>query len=58
MAVEQVLIAGEWRKATSHTTFTAENPATGKKLPVLNYDSGNNSHRSNTNPVTSERRPS
>jgi alpha-ketoglutaric semialdehyde dehydrogenase len=32
MAVEQVLIAGEWRKASSHSTFTAENPATGKKL--------------------------
>lgn len=32
MAVAPVLIAGEWRKASSHSTFTAENPATAKKL--------------------------
>jgi len=32
MAVEPVLIAGEWREATSNSTFTAENPATGRKL--------------------------
>ncbi len=32
MAVEPVLIAGEWRAASSHSSFSAENPATGKKL--------------------------
>jgi len=32
MAVEPVLIAGEWREATLNSTFTAENPATGRKL--------------------------
>jgi NADP-dependent aldehyde dehydrogenase len=30
----QVLIAGEWRKASGQKTFHAENPATGEPLPL------------------------
>lgn len=32
MAIEKVLIAGEFREASSRSSFTAENPATGAKL--------------------------
>jgi alpha-ketoglutaric semialdehyde dehydrogenase len=32
MAVEKVLVAGEWRKANAKSTFQAENPATGAAL--------------------------
>jgi 2,5-dioxopentanoate dehydrogenase len=32
MAVEQVLVAGGWRKATAKSTFHAENPASGAAL--------------------------
>ena len=32
MAVEQVLIAGEWRTAVAKSTFHAENPATGAAI--------------------------
>lgn len=34
MSVAPVLIAGHWRPAAAASTFTAENPATGKKLPA------------------------
>jgi alpha-ketoglutaric semialdehyde dehydrogenase len=33
MPTQPVLIAGEWRTAKSSSTFHAENPATGEKLP-------------------------
>jgi 2,5-dioxopentanoate dehydrogenase len=32
MAVEEILVAGEWRKANAKSTFHAENPATGTML--------------------------
>jgi 2,5-dioxopentanoate dehydrogenase len=32
MAVEHILVAGGWRKATEKSTFQADNPATGKML--------------------------
>lgn len=34
MAVEQVLVAGRWRKATGMSTFRAANPATGAELEM------------------------
>src|ERR1700761_1059450 len=34
MDAAQVLIAGEWRKASSKKSFQAENPATGESLPT------------------------
>jgi NADP-dependent aldehyde dehydrogenase len=34
MATEQVLVAGDWRKASAKSTFHAENPATGAALAV------------------------
>ena len=33
MAIHPVLIAGEWRKAQSQSSFSSENPALGEKLP-------------------------
>jgi NADP-dependent aldehyde dehydrogenase len=33
MSSQPILIAGKWRTATSRKTFTAENPATGERLP-------------------------
>ena len=33
MAIHPVLIAGEWRKAQSHRSFSSEDPALGEKLP-------------------------
>src|ERR1017187_8197291 len=33
MSLQAVLIAGQWRAAKSSSTFHAENPATGEKLP-------------------------
>jgi NADP-dependent aldehyde dehydrogenase len=33
MTTQPVLIAGQWRVATSTATFHAENPATGERLP-------------------------
>lgn len=35
----QLLIGGEWRKASSGETFTVENPATGETIATL--DSAN-----------------
>ncbi len=35
MAVASILIAGEWREATTTSTFSAENPATGSKLEAV-----------------------
>ena len=34
MDVAKVLIAGDWHKANSDSTFHAENPATGQQLPT------------------------
>src|ERR1035438_10567725 len=33
MAIQPILITGEWRAAKSSGTFHAENPATGERLP-------------------------
>ncbi len=33
MAVEKVWIGGEWREAATSSTFSAENPSTGVRLP-------------------------
>ncbi len=42
MEVQPVLVAGEWRKAAATSTFSAENPTTGKmldaKFPVSGWE--------------------
>jgi NADP-dependent aldehyde dehydrogenase len=35
MEVEPILVAGEWRKAAATSTFTAEDPTTGKSLDTV-----------------------